>query len=99
MRYSTTTTDLYESTYYLQNGCDLISIECIKINGKVTCRLSFSGADITRLQLEYFQGKASINLFDFRRAFGQVNALVHSAKKKAKKQVQQQAAERKGGSV
>ena len=42
-----------------------------------------------QLQLEYFSGKAKVPLFGFRRAFGQVNALVYSAKKQAKSQPRQ----------
>ena len=90
-----TTTDLYESCYYLLNGCELASIECIKINGKITCRMSFRGENIASLQLEYFHGRAEANLFDFRRTFGQMYALVTNEKKKAKRQ--QHEAQQQGG--
>jgi len=78
------TTDLYEGTYYLLNGCELVCIEGVPINGSITCRLTFQGEPLNRLQLEYFSGKARVPLFEFRRTFGQINALVRSAKKKAK---------------
>lgn len=97
MQDAVTTTDLYESCYYLLNGCELSGIECIKINGKITCRLSFRGEEITGLQLQYFHGKAQANLFDFRRTFGQVYALVNSEKKKAKRQTMQGNATQEGG--
>jgi hypothetical protein len=88
------TTDLYESTFYLLGGCELTGIEAERVGGAITCRLTFSGEKLTALQSEYFAGRASVSLFPFRRAFGQVNALVYSAKKKAKNQLrQEQAAE------
>ena len=89
------TTDLYESTFYLLGGCELVSIEAERVDGSITCRLTFKGDKLGELQLEYFSGKAKVPLFGFRRAFGQVNALVYSAKKKAKGQLRQQAT--KGG--
>ena len=87
------TTDLYESTFYLLGGCELLSIEAERIDCSITCRLTFKGETLGKLQLEYFAGKAKVPLFGFRRAFGQVNALVYSAKKKAKGQLRQQASE------
>ena len=69
------TTDLYEGTYYLLHGCELVCIEGVPINGSITCKLAFQGAPLSRLQLEYFSGK--------------VNALVREAKKKAKGRLRQ----------
>jgi hypothetical protein len=83
------TTDLYESTFYLMGGCELVSIEAQRVDGSITCRLTFKGDQLGQLQLEYFAGKAKVPLFAFRRAFGQVNALVYSAKKRAKGQLRQ----------
>jgi hypothetical protein len=90
---SISTTDLYEATFYLLGGCELLGIEATRLNGAITCRLSFRGARLEELQAEYFAGRARVSLLPFRRAFGQVNALVYSAKKKAKSQLRQQAAE------
>ncbi len=78
------TTDLYESTYYLMSGCELEGIAAEKVNGTISCRLTFRGEKLTVLQREYFAGRATVPLFPFRRAFGQINALVGKAKKKAK---------------
>jgi len=47
--------------------------------------------------MEYFQGRAEVNLLQFRRAYGQVNALVRSAKKKAKAQLSRKSARPEGG--
>jgi hypothetical protein len=86
---SISTTDLYESTFYLMGGCELVGIEAQRFDGAITCRLTFRGERLTALQSEYFAGRARVALFPFRRAFGQVNALVYSAKKKAKNQLRQ----------
>ena len=84
------TTDLYESTFYLLGGCQLVSIEAQRVDGSITCRLTFRGEKLRDLQLEYFGGNARVPLFGFRRAFGQVNALVYSAKKRAKSHLKQE---------
>jgi len=76
-----TTTDLYEATYYYLNACELTEITGTRVNGKITCELTFSKPDITQLQLTYLQGKAEVNLLHFRRAYGQIAAWVMKAKK------------------
>jgi hypothetical protein len=86
------TTDLYEGTFYLLGGCELTGIEAQRIDGAITCRLSFRGEKLAELQAEYFAGRARVALLPFRRAFGQVNALVYSAKKKAKVHLRQEGA-------
>lgn len=90
MSETVSTTDLYESTFYLMGGCELTGIEAERVDGAITCRLSFRGARLAELQSEYFAGRARVALFPFRRAFGQVNALVYSAKKRAKGHLRQQ---------
>jgi hypothetical protein len=79
-----TTTDLYESAWYLLKGAELTDIHGIKVNGKVACELTFAHQQITQLQLSYFQSKAAVNLLDFRRAFARVHAWVHTANRKYK---------------
>jgi hypothetical protein len=83
------TTDLYESTFHLLGGCELTAIEAERLDGGITCRLTFLGEKLAALQSEYFADRARVFLFPFRRALGQVNALVYSAKKKAKSQLRQ----------
>ncbi len=85
-----TTTDLYESTFYLLGGCELLGIAAERVNGAISCRLTFQGERLGELQSEYFAGRARVLIFPFRRAYGQVNALVYSAKKKAKNQLRQE---------
>jgi len=89
MSETVSTTDLYESTFYLMGGCELLTIEAERVDGTITCRLTFRGEKLASLQSEYFAGKARVALFPFRRAFGQVNALVYSSKKRAKGQLRQ----------
>lgn len=88
-----TTCDLYEGSYYLLNGCELEAIEGLKVNGSVTCRLTLSAVNLNTLQLTYLQGQAEANLFQFRRTYGQLSALVQKAKKKFKNQLKQQGGE------
>ena len=38
-----TTTDLYESTFYLMGGCELVGIEAQRVDGSITCRLTSAG--------------------------------------------------------
>ncbi len=98
MEAQVSTCDLYEGTYYLLNGCELEAIDGLKVNGNLTCRLTFSGDNLNSLQLAYLQGKAHSNLFQFRRAYGQLNALVLKAKKKFRNQLKQES-QKKGGEV
>jgi hypothetical protein len=98
MSETVSTTDLYESTFYLMGGCELLTIEAERVDGTITCRLTFRGEKLASLQSEYFAGNARVALFPFRRAFGQVNALVYSAKKRAKGQLKQTAADQESAS-
>ena len=85
-----TTTDIYECCYYLLNGCELTTIEGRPLNGRIACEVTFTGADINNLQIKYFQNKANVNLFSFRRAYSQINNYIQQAKKKLKTQLQNQ---------
>jgi hypothetical protein len=89
-----TTTDLYEAVYYYLNSCELIEITGVKVNGKVACELTFARSNIGELQVGYLQGKAEVNLLEFRRAFGHINAWVHTAKKKFKNRLKNEALKR-----
>ena len=42
MSESVSTTDLYESTFYLMGGCELTGIEAQRVDGSITCRLYLS---------------------------------------------------------
>ena len=84
------TTDLYESTFYLCEGCSIETIEGVPVNGNISCKLVLSGPNIEALQVLYFKGEAKVDLFTFRRAYAQVNSYVHNAKKKLRKELTQQ---------
>ena len=99
MSETVSTTDLYESTFYLLGGCELLAIEAARMDGAITCRLSFRGEKLASLQSEYFGGQARVALFAFRRAFGQLHALVYAAKKKAKSQLRRQECLESGGAA
>jgi hypothetical protein len=88
MRNQVTTADVYESCFYILRGCSLESVEGIPVNGRINCQLTFSGVNILRLQAEYFSGKASVNLFEFRRTYQQVNAWIQQARRQLKHQMQ-----------
>jgi hypothetical protein len=79
-------------------GCELTCIDAERVDGEITCRLTFRGERLTALQREYFAGHARVALFPFRRAFGQVNALVYSAKKRAKGHLRQERSAEGGAS-
>lgn len=84
------TTDLYESCYYLLNSCTLEAIEGIPVNGEITCKLYFNGEHITDLQADYFRGTAQVNLFNFRRTYNQINAHIQQTKKKLRAELRAQ---------
>jgi hypothetical protein len=90
------TADVYESCFYILNNCTLVVVEGIPVNGKINCRLKFTGEDILKIQAEYFSGKASVNLFEFRRTYSQVCSWIQQAKKQLKHQQQQQTATQGG---
>ena len=72
---SVSTSDFYEATWYLLNNCTVRTIQCLPVNGKVGCTLTFEGEKLPSLQIDYFQGRAEVNLLQFRRAYGQVKLL------------------------
>lgn len=81
------TADVYESCFYIMRGCTLLVVEGIPVNGKINCQLKFTGDHILKIQAEYFSGKASVNLFEFRRTYSQVCSWIQQAKKQLKHQL------------
>ncbi len=74
-------TDLYQAAYLVVRGGRLEAVECIPVGGALSCRMSFSGAELEAAQDEYFSKKAVVNLYAFRQAHNQVNSYIHQAKK------------------
>ena len=84
------TGDVYESCFYILRGCTLVSVEGTPINGKISCQLKFTGPDILEKQAEYFSGKVSVDLFEFRRTYQQVCSWIKQTKKQINHQLAQQ---------
>lgn len=74
-------TDLYQASWLLLSGCQLSGIQCIPMSGTLSCLMNFVGPRIYELQEQYFDKKASVNLWAFRTAYNQVNSYIHQAKK------------------
>lgn len=74
-------TDLYEAAYLLMRGCDIDDISCISVSETLACRIGFSGRALESSREEFASKRAVVNLHAFRRSYGQVNSLVHQAKK------------------
>ena len=81
------TSDTYESCFYLLAGCSLVAVEGFPRNGRITCSLKFTGTNILSKQAEYFSGKAVVDLFEFRRTYQQVCAWIKEAKKEVNRQL------------
>jgi hypothetical protein len=88
MSFQISTGDVYESVFYLLNGCTLEAIEGQQVNGKISCILRFTGPKIAELQAHYFQGTVEVNLFEFRRTYPKVCAWINQAKKQLKHQLE-----------
>jgi hypothetical protein len=74
-------TDLYQASYYLLSGCELVGIECIPTGGALSCRLSFRGDGLEALSQQWWDKEARVKLWEFRSAYSQINSYVHQAKK------------------
>lgn len=89
-------TDLYECCYFYLNGAEITQITCEQVNGKLTCKITFTGSDLAKLQYNYYSNECLVNLYSFRRAFQQITSYLNEAKKRYKKQ---QKATTQGGDV
>jgi len=81
-----TTCDLYEAGYYLLSGCTLEGVETTEMAGKLNCRMILQGEKTAELQIQYFHGKADVNLLAFRRTYAYLNKVLLETKKAYKKQ-------------
>jgi hypothetical protein len=77
-------TDLYQASYFLMNGCELIGVECIPTGGVLCCRIGFRGEGLGKLSAQWFEKRAVANLWVFRNAYNQINSYVHQAKRNYK---------------
>lgn len=74
-------TDLYQASYYLMNGCEILAVDCIPTGNTSSCQIALQGANLTDLAQAWFEKKAVANLWTFRNAYSQVNSHVQQAKR------------------
>ena len=69
------TTDLYEACFYLLQGFKLEKVEIVNQNRKEMGKFILSGEGIQKVQLDYFNAEAVVNLLEFRRTYNQLQRL------------------------
>ncbi|MCG8570532.1 MAG: hypothetical protein MJB14_10370 [Spirochaetes bacterium] len=77
--------NLYEACFYLTHGAVIDSVEIVKENKRQLAYLTLSNV-LTSCQAEYLNGRAMVNLFDFRRFYQHIQSHISVAKAKAKKE-------------
>ena len=75
------TQDIYESAYLLTLGAHVEDVQVLTENNKLVCRFVFSGDNLLQAQNDYFNSKAIVNLWEFRRCFNRINSLIGTARK------------------
>ena len=74
-------TDLYQASYYLLSGCELLSVDVIPAGTTSSCRLVLRGSELPRLAQAWFDKSAAANLWQFRNAYSEINSHVQQAKR------------------
>lgn len=74
-------TDLYQASYYLINGAEIMGVECIPTGKSTNCRILVQGTNLTDLAQRWFEKEAVANLWAFRNAYSQINSHVQQAKR------------------
>jgi hypothetical protein len=74
-------TDLYQASYYILNGCELVGVECIPTGNSTSCQIGVRGSNLAGLEESWFGKKAAANLWAFRNAYSQINSHVQQAKR------------------
>ena len=77
------TADMYEAAMYESMGFKLEKIEVDTINRRQVASFYYSGEEIQRIQIKYFNGETTVNLLEFRRSYARLNSLIGNAKKEA----------------
>ena len=78
------TQDIYESAYLLTQGANILNVEALHENSKLICAFTFSGENLLKAQNEYYNARAQVNLWEFRRCFNRINSLIGTARKEFK---------------
>jgi hypothetical protein len=73
--------DLYQASYYLLSGCQIMGIECIPAGTGTSCRIVIRGRDLERLEQAWFEKSAVVNLWAFRTAYTEINSHIQNAKR------------------
>jgi hypothetical protein len=87
MHHKITTADVWESAFFLSQGAKIESIDCLALNGGLSCRVSFGSENLTELQKSYFSGAGYVEIFALRRAYSQIQSYIAEAKTKHKKEM------------
>jgi hypothetical protein len=74
-------TDLYQASYYLLSGCEILGVECIPAGTGTSCRIAVRGPNLTDLAQAWFDKSAVVNLWTFRNAYTEINTHVQQAKR------------------
>lgn len=79
------TSDFYEAAYYLSEGFPPESIACRRLNKELLCDFYYSDPGLEEFQINFFLGKAQVNLLSFRRSYGELASQVSKIKREYKK--------------
>ncbi len=74
-------TDLYQASWYLLSGCEILGVECIKAGNGTSCRILVQGQNLAELANAWFEREAVVNLWTFRNAYSEINSHVQQAKR------------------
>lgn len=74
-------TDLYQASWYLLSGCDILGVECIRAGSGTSCRILVQGHNLAELASRWFEREAVVNLWQFRNAYSEINSHVQQAKR------------------
>jgi len=85
MQNTIVTADLWEAIYFLVSGARLSGIECIPLNGKLSCQITFFSERLPELQKDYYSGQGKVEIFSCRRAYFQIQSYIADAKRSYKK--------------
>ena len=75
------TQDIYESAYLLTRGGNILTVEALYENNRLVCAFTFSGENLLKAQNDYYNARAEVNLWEFRRSFSRINSLIGTARK------------------
>jgi hypothetical protein len=79
-----TTTDFYESAYYLTCGARIEEIEIYYELKEEKIRMTLSGSNLSDAQRIYFSGNAYVHLLTFRRSYQHLRSAILQAKNSSK---------------